>query len=69
MHDDSSLKMVSKAELADAVGQNRQSLWREIHANAELMRLLAAAHYRKRSRLLTPRQIAIIKDFMCLTTD
>lgn len=59
-------KIMSKSEFAEIVGQNRQSFWREVHCNEELMRELQTAHYNKKSRIITPRQQAIIRVHFCV---
>lgn len=56
------LRPYLKKELAQMVGLSAGYLWREIHANADLMRRLGEAGYKKRQKVLTVAQAQIIAE-------
>ena len=52
--------MISKYELAELYAQNVDVLFKKIHGNIYLLSELEEVGYIKRSKMLTPLQVAII---------
>ena len=56
--------IVSKQQLAEAYGVNKTYFFRKLHTNKEIISKLVKAGYNTSSRILTPKQIEIICEYL-----
>ncbi len=56
--------IVSKQQLAEAYGVNKTYFFRKLHNNKEIISKLVKAGYNTSSRILTPKQIEIICEYL-----
>lgn len=56
-------KIVSKQQLAEALGYSTDYFFRLVHANSNVMTELSKSGYSRRSRNLSPKQLDIICDY------